>query len=200
MNAPELTWGIAHKPQPGQMLSGDDCVAELTQPGMLACVIDGLGHGEKAHEAAARAAQTVRENVREDVDTLIKRCHQALVGTRGAVMSLASVDTAARKVTWAGVGNVAAVLLPANGNPQQARRHLLVHGGIVGYRLPNVKVFTENFMPGDTLIFATDGLRSGFIEDIPLGRPPQDLAEYLLKRHSRGTDDALALVIRYGVA
>lgn len=192
-----LVWAVAQQPQPGQDVSGDGYVAELLPNGMLACVIDGLGHGQKAHEAAVKAVKVIGELLDQPMESIFKRAHSALIGTRGAVISVALLDIPGKRMHWAGVGNVAAVLIPAKGDAKQTRRHLMLRGGIVGYRMPPIKTFTETLNPGDTLIFATDGIRSGFLDDIPHTKAPQEIADHLLAKHLRGTDDALALVIRY---
>jgi len=50
---------------------------------------------------------------------------------------------------------------------------------------------------GDTLIFATDGVRSDFL-DAPLRQlEPQALADHILAHWGTQTDDALVLVVRY---
>ena len=51
--------------------------------------------------------------------------------------------------------------------------------------------------PRGTLIFATDGIRGGFAEGLPTDATPQELADHILARHGKGTDDALVLVARY---
>jgi hypothetical protein len=51
--------------------------------------------------------------------------------------------------------------------------------------------------PGDTLVMATDGVRSGFAADLPLHGSPQALADEILARDGKRTDDALVLVARY---
>jgi hypothetical protein len=92
------------------------------------------------------------------------------------------------------VGNVEGILLRANGEPRET---LLLRGGIVGYRLPNLRPVTLPIVEGDTLVFATDGLRSGFAQDLSLGQTPQAMADRILADYSRGTDDALVLIARY---
>jgi len=54
--------------------------------------------------------------------------------------------------------------------------------------------------PGDLLIFATDGIREGFAEGLPTDATPQQLADQILARSGKGTDDALVLVARYAGA
>jgi hypothetical protein len=50
---------------------------------------------------------------------------------------------------------------------------------------------------GDMLIFATDGVRSDFL-DAPLPQlEPKALADHVLEHSGTQTDDALVLVVRY---
>ena len=51
--------------------------------------------------------------------------------------------------------------------------------------------------PGDVIVMATDGIRSGFVSSVDVTVEPQPLAEDIVRRFSKGTDDALALVARY---
>src|SRR3989442_542063 len=53
---------------------------------------------------------------------------------------------------------------------------------------------TESPVP---LIFATDGIREGFADGLSPEAAPQHLADQILARHGKGTDDALVLVARY---
>jgi hypothetical protein len=51
--------------------------------------------------------------------------------------------------------------------------------------------------PGDTLVFATDGISTDFRRELVWSLPPQNAAERILARHGKTTDDALVLVARY---
>jgi phosphoserine phosphatase RsbX len=50
---------------------------------------------------------------------------------------------------------------------------------------------------GDLLILATDGVRTGFTSQVRLSDPPQQVADDILARHGKSTDDALVLVARF---
>src|SRR2546422_8836961 len=73
--------------------SGDIHVAAPFPKGILVGVIDGLGHGPEAAQAARTAARVLTAHAGEPVQALIQRCHGSLRNTRGAVMSLASFST-----------------------------------------------------------------------------------------------------------
>src|SRR5690242_17095129 len=99
-----IEWSVASRPMAGQTISGDLHVVEPFDGGFLLAVIDGVGHGDEAHTVAEVAADVMRKSAGEPVISLVKRCHEALGKTRGAVMTLAAVDIPGNTVTWMGVG------------------------------------------------------------------------------------------------
>ena len=114
-------------------------------------------------------------------------------------MSVAFFGRADRSMTWLGVGNVEGLLLPGEGAGRggRARGSLVTRGGIVGSELPRLQPHTLPVKEGDLLIFATDGIRDGFADGSPSDATPQQLADQILARYGKGTDDALVLVARY---
>jgi phosphoserine phosphatase RsbX len=87
------------------------------------------------------------------------------------------------------------VLLPAT--PERARHDIGCRGGVVGYRLPPLKARTIPLHEGDLLVFATDGIHDDFMGAIQVERTPQMIADTVLAKCGKGTDDALVLVVRY---
>jgi hypothetical protein len=112
-------------------------------------------------------------------------------------MSIASFNVSRGLVTWLGVGNVEGVLLRRSSTRPVAEVSLLLRAGVVGFQLPLLDVEVVPVAAGDTLIFATDGIRSDFARGLARNYPPQTAAEKILARHARATDDALVLVARY---
>jgi negative regulator of sigma-B (phosphoserine phosphatase) len=190
-------WGVAVQPLPGETALGDNYLVKEFPNGVLIAVIDGLGHGSEAAAVAETAVSVLAGFASEPIASLVKRCHERLAGTRGVVMSLASINAIDNTMTWLGVGNVDGVLLRPDANASPVRESLLVRSGIVGYRLPPLRLSTISLVRGDVLIFATDGIRSGFVEWVRLTNSPQEIAESIIARYSKKTDDALVLVARY---
>jgi serine/threonine protein phosphatase PrpC len=189
---PAIAWGWA-----GQALedvSGDRHVVVAFPGGALVALLDGLGHGPEAAEAASAAAPVLAAQPCAPLETLIHRCHDALRGTRGAVMTVASIRTSDSSLTWVGVGNVDAVLLNDRGGRGNA---MSSRGGVVGYQLPALREATLRIVAGDVLIMTTDGIRAGFSTELALDDDPQLIAESLVARFATGTDDAHAVVARY---
>lgn len=192
-----LEWGVATLTLAGQTESGDRHVVAPFPNGVLVAAVDGLGHGEEAATAAKLAVRVVEGYAQEALIGLLRQCHERLRETRGVAMSLASFSARDGVMTWLGVGNVEGILLRAAANAGVHRESLLLRGGVVGGQLPPLHTSSRRVMPGDTLIFATDGIRDGFAEGLAPGEPPQLLADRILAQHAKGTDDALVLVARY---
>ena len=189
--------GLAAAPRAGEVRSGDCSVVLYRPGGALLGVVDGLGHGEDAAAAAELALSVLESRPSESITSLMRCCHEALRGTRGVVMSLASIETAAGAMTWIGVGNADGVLLRADPRSKPTTELLLLRGGVIGVELPSLSESVLRLRPGDTLIFATDGIERGFAARLTAGLAPQLLAERILHGYARSADDALVLVARY---
>jgi phosphoserine phosphatase RsbX len=184
--------GVAHA---GESRSGDLAVFVPTAAGGLACVIDGLGHGPEAADAAERCAEVVRANAELPARELLDTCHEALRATRGVVMTAAWFDLQRSQLSWAGVGNVDARLVRVG--PELREDVALVFGGVLGYRMPQVRAATMALERGDLLVMITDGIEAAISPALAAGGAAQALAERILAEHGKGSDDALAVVVRY---
>jgi negative regulator of sigma-B (phosphoserine phosphatase) len=192
---PELDVGQAGAPMQGEERSGDVAVFCATESGGVACLIDGLGHGPEAADAAETCADVVRANADAEPKDLLDRCHAALLDSRGAVMTAAWFDLRRSTVAWAGVGNVDARLVRPAPDPREDVA--LVFGGVIGYRMPQVRVATRDLARGDVLVMITDGIDGAISPALAGGGAAQAMAERIFAMHGKGTDDALAVVIRY---
>ena len=192
---PSLDRGEAGAPHEGEERSGDLAVFVPTPAGGLTCLIDGLGHGPEAADAAELCADVVRSNAEVGARELMAACHEALLTTRGVVMTAAWFDLERSELRWAGVGNVDARLVRAG--PEQREDVALVFGGVLGYRMPQVRAATMRLERGDVLIMITDGIDPAISSALAAGGAAQALADRILASHGKGTDDALAAVVRY---
>jgi len=192
-----IEWGNASLTLAGEVESGDKHVVKVFPHGALLAVMDGLGHGKEAAAAANLAARILQTADKESLISLLKRCHECLRSTRGVVISLAAFNAVEETMTWVGVGNVEGVLLRADPAVDPRYESLVLRSGVVGSRLPLLHGTIVPVMRGDTLIFSTDGIRREFTQGLALGDGPQQLADKILGRHAKRTDDALVLVARY---
>lgn len=192
-----IEWGVASRAMAGESIPGDLSVVKAFDRGVLLAAVDGVGHGSEATAAARLAADVLERYAGESVICLVKRCHSALLQTRGVALTVASVDTRESALTWIGVGNVEGLLLRADQPAIKPVESVLLRAGLVGYRLPALQASMVPLVAGDLLVFATDGVSNRFGQDITFDEPPEGLAQRLLMLHSKRTDDALVLVARY---
>ena len=193
---PMVEYSVAKFVLPGQSESGDHHLVCCNQNAILIAAIDGIGHGEEAANAAKAATSILRTGVDEPVISLVEQCHEKLRSTRGVVLSLASIDMVHGMMTWLGVGNVQGVLTRAGAKKGSVQEMLLLRGGVIGSQLPPLQAAVLPIAKGDTLVFATDGVRSDFTENLTALENPQRAADRILGQFQNGNDDALVLVAR----
>lgn len=192
-----MDWSVAARPVSGQNVSGDLHFLKQFENRILVAAVDGIGHGDEAATAARRAVEILDRHAADPVILLLKRCHEALLQTRGVVLTVAKLNTVENTMTWLGVGNVEGRLLRADTAASHPRESVLLRGGIVGYQLPALQASVIPVAAGDLLILATDGIHPFFEDGINLNEPTKQIADKILSRHFKGNDDALVLVVRY---
>jgi anti-sigma regulatory factor (Ser/Thr protein kinase) len=194
--ASERTYGAVNVPVTGETVCGDGFLALPGEGRSLYMVVDGLGHGVSAAEAADEAILTVRSAVNESATEIINRSHDALKKTRGAAMSVAIVEHERKLVTYAGIGNVSAVI--ATG---AVSRSLVSQNGTLGAILPRIHEYTYPIQDSSYLIMYSDGLTTKCgVGEYPglLARSPELIAGVLYRDFSRKRDDATVLVAALG--
>lgn len=185
-------------PFAGNTDTGDRGFVRHTGPQAMAVALDALGHGPEAATVADIANRHLQETSPDvALETLFESCHQQLRGTRGVALCLARIDADAATLTWLSVGNIQGVRVShdANGIPQY--ESLIMRGGVVGDRLPELRASRTPLVPGDMLVLATDGIGFGWYREYYPNVTVEALAGALLERHCHGNDDALVLVARY---
>jgi len=197
MLSTQLSYGVAFGALQNQAESGDQYLVKKFPNSVLVVVADGVGHGEEAAYAAKKAMHILNMSEGESLTDLVKRCHVELTETRGMAITLALIHDQYR-VSWLGIGNVTVVHWHKTVGAKTKREELLSQGGIVGLRLPPLRVSQITTGPGDTLIFATDGISSKFIAIPPMCHAlPQTIADHIFREFRDPKDDALVLVTRW---
>jgi anti-sigma regulatory factor (Ser/Thr protein kinase)/serine/threonine protein phosphatase PrpC len=189
-----LRFGSWSRPRPGEEVNGDAYFVSEHDGELLLAVIDGLGHGRGANEAARAAVETLEQWQGEPLEELVWGVHESLRATRGAVMGAVVIGRSRESFTYVGVGNVEVRLLgsTAPGRPVPSN-------GTLGARLSNVRVWPHRLDEGTTLVLASDGVSATWdINAYPglAAKSPQMLAGVLLRDFSRNSDDATVLVYR----
>jgi len=191
---PHLQIGTASRALAGEMFNGDDyLVQHLEQHLTLLALIDGLGHGKPAHLAAEVAKERIFNRSGVPLETLLHQVHEALKPTRGAVLALTRLDTAAQKLAFIGVGNIEARLI----RPEKTS-NLLSTNGIVGHNLRKTRLIQESFAPGDLIFLFSDGVAVHLLPaEMNWQAAPQRIADEILHEFTKPNDDATVLIARY---
>jgi len=174
---------------------GDDAGCWQSGAKVVLCVVDGLGHGKGAEQAAKAAMEFVGRHYYEPLLEIFTCCDKALRHTRGVAMGIAVVDTEAAALSYAGIGNIRAIVMVAG----QKKVSLTNNYGIVGGGYRKLTSETVPFTAGEVLILATDGIRENIdvsgCED-SLKADVQRLAEKIVQDWANKTDDIAVLVFR----
>jgi anti-sigma regulatory factor (Ser/Thr protein kinase) len=189
-----LTLGAVCLPVAREEACGDAWALFTDSGRAMFLVADGLGHGPQAATAAQAAVRILRDHPGRPPAEVLTRAHAALRGTRGAAVAVATLDPAARSVTFAGVGNVGGAIRGPAGS-----QSMVSHNGTVGHELRKVHEFTYVWPPGSLIVLQTDGLGTHWDLDKHPGlaaRHPAVIAGVLYRDHRRVRDDVTVLVIR----
>jgi anti-sigma regulatory factor (Ser/Thr protein kinase) len=186
--------GVWCRPHPGEQQSGDAYFMLRRGERTLFAVVDGLGHGGGAKQAADVAIDSLSDWMDEPLDEVLLSAHDALRATRGAVMGAAIIDYEKNIFHYAGVGNVAVRVF---GAPEPINP--ISTNGTLGARLGSLRVWSYPWAAGTTLVMTSDGVSNAWeISSYPdlLNRSPQLLAAILMRDYGRDADDATVLVAR----
>jgi anti-sigma regulatory factor (Ser/Thr protein kinase) len=143
--------------------------------GVLMAAVAGLGGGHQAREAAETAASLLESRPSESPISLVQRCHEALRGTRGAALALASFSELDAWMTWLSIGRVEAVLLRAAPGDQPMSEAAPALSGVVGLRLPALQASTVLVRRDDRLVMSSASAMLGkarFLRGVGERRPP----------------------------
>jgi anti-sigma regulatory factor (Ser/Thr protein kinase) len=186
--------GAVSTPKAGELVCGDAwCFREQDGVGCF-LVVDGLGHGQYAFEAATAGVAAFENWNGETAREILTTIHGELRSTRGAAAAVARIDPRCGLATFSGVGNVMATILSASG-----RRQMVSHGGIVGHKAPRIAEFSYPWPDDGVLVLASDGLQTHWDLDRYRGlvtRTPGLIAGVLYRDWVRGRDDTTVVVAR----
>ncbi|MDQ2943213.1 MAG: SpoIIE family protein phosphatase [Candidatus Dormibacteraeota bacterium] len=190
--------GVVTVAKDGEEVSGDGWALSVVPEGIQVVVVDGLGHGLLASEAAALAIKAYRQSAgRAPVDVL-RALHPPLRGTRGATVGVATIDTREKAVTYGGIGNIAASVIGSAG-----ARQLVSLNGTLGREPVQYHQFQSEWEPSATLIMHSDGLMSKWRLDYLPGLAAKDptlIAAVLFRDFVRNLDDVTVVVVRQGLS
>jgi anti-sigma regulatory factor (Ser/Thr protein kinase) len=189
-----LRYGAVTLPIPGEQVNGDGWSVRRAGNCVLFMVVDGLGHGPHAAEAAREAESIVARISDFTPASILQETHDALRKTRGAAMSVSVLDLDKQLLHFAGMGNVAAYIV----SPSSSRT-MPSHNGTLGHQVHRIQQFTYPWNPDSILVMHSDGLNTRWnLNDYPgiWTKQPALIAGLLYRDAVRGRDDVTVLVAK----
>jgi anti-sigma regulatory factor (Ser/Thr protein kinase) len=191
---PSIEVACVSEPIRGEEINGDGWAIRRADDAILLLVVDGLGHGFFAAEAAREAERMMADTTHAAPDEIIAEIHLALKKTRGAAAAIAKVDPAKGLLCYAGVGNISAVVA----NPETSRS-LASHNGTLGQQMERLQQFACPWTAESVLVMHSDGLGGRWdLRRYPgiWRKPPSVVAAVLHRDFCRERDDVTVLVAK----
>ena len=194
--ARDLEFGAVSVPAEGERVCGDDWDVAWHADSCMLMVVDGLGHGPTAAEAAETAISVFRSSSSSEPEEIMAVAHSTLRGTRGATVAVARLDHVRDEIRYAGVGNIAGTIV----DPATDRTtHMISLNGTVGHSARRIQSYNYPWPRGAAVILHSDGLSARWdLNQDPALRclAPGLLAGLLYRDHRRRRDDATVVVAR----
>jgi phosphoserine phosphatase RsbX len=174
-------------PKLGETANGDRPFHRIDETGRnLLAVIDGLGHGPEAQNAALAALRFLTEvPLNTAFEEVMSGLHESMRGTRGAAGTVCILNDC--EFCACAVGNVEL-------RSVRAEIPLIASAGILGVRVQKFRICRTTIKSACRLVMFSDGLTNptGIADSLKL--PPQLACDSLINRHRRTYDDATVLI------
>ncbi|AGZ38534.1 putative magnesium/manganese-dependent protein phosphatase [Actinoplanes friuliensis DSM 7358] len=194
--APPPAWAAGlTRPLTGETVTGDGFAIREADGRRQVLVCDGLGHGHLAHAATQEAVRVFDSTAAAPPAVVVEALHRAIGHTRGAALAVAELDDRAGLVRYAGLGNIAGIVVGADGT----RRGMVSLPGIAGHQRRQIREYDYPLLPGAVVIMHTDGIVDRWnATDYPglITHSPQVIAATVLRDAGTRRDDAGVLVAR----
>lgn len=178
----------------GESFCGDRWAERSIGEQRLLLLVDGLGHGLYASQAAELAVEVFLTIETASPTEIVDTMHQALRSTRGAAALVLAVDPARRRISTCGVGNISAAL-----HRSGTSQHIVSHNGTLGHQMRRAAGFEYEYQAGDLLTVHSDGISTRWkLADYPQITSASEsiIAAAIYRDYARGRDDATVLVRR----
>ena len=151
----DIALGALSVPILGETECGDGWSAFHESDRSVYLMVDGLGHGPFAAEAAREAVRVFGESALRTPEFILREIHQALTKTRGAAVSVAEIQHRTGVLNYAGAGNIAAITYFGGKS-----KSLVSMNGTVGHTVAKFQQFAYPWEPKSLLLMHSDGLTS----------------------------------------
>lgn len=191
-----LAYGGMLMPMRHEAVCGDGWHVAWEGTRLVVTLLDGLGHGPQAHDAAELGIAAAAEAHMQSADEVIARMHARMSRSRGGAAAVFCYDSATSQVQFAGIGNISAAIHDGN-----TSRGLPSHPGIVGAQFRRIQPFNLVTEAGNLVLMHSDGLQTRWNIKQYEGlfyRHPALVVAVLQRDFDRGRDDTGIIAVRLG--
>lgn len=178
----------------GENVCGDGWAVLQQESLIRLLVVDGLGHGRYAAEAAWEATAVFQKHHDQDIVGLMETLHHALMKTRGAAAAMVQINAATSQLDAVGVGNCVIRIFDADGGSRQ----LPSVNGTLGSSFRKARSLSIPWTPECTLVMHSDGISTQWdLANYPglQHRHPSLIAGVLFRDYARPRDDATVIAL-----
>lgn len=186
--------GVVSLAMRGEVVCGDGWGIRPTADLSFFMVVDGLGHGIFAAEAAREAERVFADSRANSAEMILRDCHDALKKTRGAAGAIAAISKEKGTLVFSGVGNISSTVVDG-----ENRRGIASHNGTLGHQIHKMQEFTVPWNSESLLIMHSDGLGSKWdLNQYPglANKHPSIIAAILYRDFERERDDVTVLAAK----
>lgn len=184
-------YGAINVSLPGEVECGDAWALIETPEAITVMLVDGLGHGAFAAEAAHTGIQALRQSPGDSPMDILQRANRSMSRTRGGAAACARLQH--DRVTYAGVGNITGYLVDFDRS-----QGLVSHNGTLGMHQRHAQQMELPVNASDLLVMHSDGVSARWDlrskADL-LRAHPAIIAGALYRDHGRNRDDATVVVV-----
>lgn len=188
-------FGVFSRPKLNELANGDTFVIKNIHEATLIGVIDGVGHGVLANQAANVARQYVERHAESPLLDIFRGVERACSSTRGVVMALVVLNWKKSTFQYASVGNIEIKIF----SQAHDKSRFIVRRGIVGKHAPPPVVTENEWHSGDMLALHSDGISTHWHWDdfmSYLNHPVQMITEEIFNAMQKNYDDATIVIVK----
>ncbi len=186
-----VRFGAISLAMPGEPECGDAWSLVTDDDGLALLVVDGLGHGTFAAEAAQACIAAFTSSSGDQPVEILQRANRSMSKTRGGAAACARLR--GRRLSYGGVGNINGHIVSS-----EQSQGLVSHNGTLGMYQRSARQLEYTVEPGALLIMHSDGISARWnLRTRPdlLACHPAIVAATIYRDHGRGRDDATIVVV-----
>jgi anti-sigma regulatory factor (Ser/Thr protein kinase) len=194
--AQSFSLGVVSLALRGEPVCGDGWGTRATADRSFFMVVDGLGHGTWAAQAAREAERVLGQSHAGSASSILRDFHDALKKTRGAAAAIAEISREKGILTYAGIGNISATVIDGS-----SCRGIANHNGTLGHQMHKIQEFSVPWNQDSLLIMHSDGLGSRWdLKPYPglTSKHPSIIATVLYRDFHREKDDVTVMAAKNG--